>query len=81
MTKTEKLALQTLAKRIHSLASLENASFHIDKEQDEYIKRNIKPYMMWFESVAFDIEKVVELSEEHGLYKKNELEEIIRLNL
>lgn len=81
MTNLEKETLETLAKRIHSLASLENASFNANKEKDEYIKRIIRPYMMWFESVAFDIEKVVELTEEKGFIKKEQLEEIIRLNL
>ena len=59
MTKLEKEALLTLAKRIHLLASLENASFHADGEKDKQIKKSISPYMMWFESVAFDIEKIV----------------------
>ena len=82
MTKTEKLALQTLAKRIHSLASLENASFHIDKEKDEQTKKIISPYMMWFESVAFDLEKIVELADDkQDFIKKEQLDEIIRLNL
>ena len=82
MTNTEKIAITTLAKRIETLASLENASFHIDKEKDEQIKRAIKPYMMWFESVAFDLEKIVELSgQKNDFIKKEQLEEIIRLNL
>ena len=81
MTNTEKIALKTCAKRIEQLASLENASFHINYDKNEKIKRIIKPYMMWFESVARDIEKIVELSEEKGTFKQEELEEIIRLNL
>lgn len=81
MTNTEKLALTTCAKRIKSLASLERASFNSDKEKDEQIKKAIKPYMMWFESVAMDIERIVELTEKKGVFKKEELEEIIRLNL
>lgn len=39
MTNTEKVALKTLAERIHKLASLENASFNMDKEKDEQVKR------------------------------------------
>ena len=81
MTNLEKEALLSCAKQLNKLASLENASFHIDKEKDEYIKRTIKPYMMWFESVAFDIEKIVELTEEKGFIKKEQLDEIIRHNL
>ena len=80
MTNLEKEALLSCAKQLNKLASLENASFHIDKEKDEYIKRAIKPYMMWFESVAFDIEKIVELTEEKGFIKKEQLDEIIKYN-
>ena len=82
MTKTEKLALKTLANRIHSLASLENASFNRDEEKDKQVKKTISPYMMWFESVAFDLEKIVELADDkQDFIKKEQLEEIIRLNL
>lgn len=82
MTNLEKEALQVLAKRIHSLASLENASFNINKEKDEQIKKAISPYMMWFESVAFDLEKIIELADDkQDFIKKEQLEEIIRLNL
>lgn len=81
MTNTEKVALLGCAKRINKLASLENASFHMNPEEDERIKRAIKPYMMWFESVAMDIENIVELTEEKGFIKKEQLDEIIRHNL
>lgn len=38
--------------------------------------------MMWFESVAFDIEKIVELADDkQDFIKKEQLDEIIRLNL
>lgn len=82
MIKLEKEVLQTLSNRLQKLASLENASFNMDKEKDEQIKKAIKPYMMWFESVAFDLEKVVELADDkNDFIKKEQLEEIIRLNL
>ncbi len=81
MTNLEKEALLSCAKQLSKLASLENASFHINKEKDEYIKRAIKPYMMWFEMVAFDIEKIVELTEEKGFIKKEQLDEIIKHNI
>ena len=82
MTNLEKQALLTCVERLNKLASLENAGFHMDKEKDEYIKRAIKPYMMWFESVAMNIEKIVELSDnKQDFIKKEQLEEIIRLNL
>ena len=81
MTNLEKEALLSCVKRINNLSSLENASFHINPEEDERIKRAIKPYMMWFESVAMNIESIVELSEEKGFIKKEQLDEIIRHNL
>lgn len=81
MTNLEKEALLSCAKRLNKLASLENAGFHMNPEEDERIKRAIKPYMMWFESVATDIEKIVELTEEKGFIKKEQLDEIIKYNL
>lgn len=81
MTNLEKHALKTVAKEIRRLASLERAGFCSNKEKNEEIKRQIKPYMQWFESAANDIERIVELTEKSGPCKKYELEEIIRLNL
>ena len=81
MTNLEKEALLSCVKRLNKLASLENASFRMNQEEDERIKRAIKPYMMWFESVAMNIESIVELSEEKGFIKKEQLDEIIRHNL
>ena len=82
MTKLEKETLKILANRIKSLSSLENANFNINKEKDEEIKKAITPYMMWFESVAYDIEKIIELADDkQDFIKKEQLEEIIKLNL
>ena len=81
MTNLEKEALLSCAKRLNNLSSLENASFNMNQEEDERIKRAIKPYMMWFESVAMDIEKIVELTEEKGFIKKEQLDEIILHNI
>jgi hypothetical protein len=82
MTNLEKEVLQVLANRINKLASLENASFNMDEEKDKQVKKTISPYMMWFEAVAFDIEKIIELSgQKNDFIKKEQLEEIIRLNL
>ena len=81
MTNLEKEALLSCVKRLNKLASLENASFHMDKEKDAEIKKAITPYMTWFESVAMDIEKIVELTEEKGFIKKEQLDEIIKYNL
>lgn len=77
MTNTEKSALLSCAKRLEKLASLENASFHPDEEENKQIKERIRPYMMWFEIQAMHIEEIVELSEKSGIIKKNKLEEII----
>lgn len=81
MTNLEKEALVYCAERIEKLASLENAGFHMDKEEDEKIKKAITPYMTWFEIVAQEIKDIVELSDETGYHKKHRLEEIIRYNL
>ena len=81
MTNLEKGALLSCAKRLNKLASLENAGFHMDKEKDAEIKKAITPYMTWFESIAMDIEKIVELTEEKGFIKKEQLDEIIKYNL
>lgn len=82
MTKLEKEVLQTLSNRLKQLVSLERASFHMNNEKDEEIKKAVTPYMMWFESVAFDLEKVIELADDkQDFIKKEQLEEIIRLNL
>lgn len=81
MTNTEKFALNTLANRIKSLASMENAMLGNTKEESEEIKEKIRFYMHWFEHIADEIEDVVKLSEEKGYAKKERLEEIIRLNI
>lgn len=81
MTNLEKEALLSCAKRLNKLASLENAGFHMNKEEDEHIKKAVAPYMTWFESVAADIEKIVELTEEKGFIKKEQLDEIIKFNV
>lgn len=80
MTNTEKAALLSCAKRLEKLASLENACFHPNEEENKRIKKAIEPYMMWFEIQAMNIKEIVELSEKTGIIKKNKLEEIIRHN-
>lgn len=82
MTKLEKEVLQTLSNRLKQLASLERASFHMNNDKDEEVKKAVTPYMMWFESVAYDLEKVIELADDkQDFIKKEQLEEIVRLNL
>ena len=80
MTKLEKEALLTLANRLKDLASLERAGFSFDKDEDEKIKKAIKCYMHWFEGVAFEIEKIVELEDKPHYLKKYELNDIIHYN-
>ena len=52
MTKSEKRQIMMLAAEIKRLASLKNASFCMDAENDKHIKEEIKPYMEWFKCVA-----------------------------
>ena len=57
MTAGEKQAILAAANRIRELASLENAGFDLfHPGQDAYIKREIAPYMTWFECVAEGLE-------------------------
>lgn len=81
MTNLEKVALQSCADRLESLASLENAGFSFDKEEDAKIKEAIAPYMQWFDCIAENLRYIVKLDEEKDRWwKKHELEEIIRYN-
>lgn len=79
MNKQEKVIIQNCIKRINQLASLERAGFDTDKEKDEYIKKKIKPYMMWFEIVAMNIQELIDLQDEKDSYhKKYKMEELER---
>lgn len=79
MNKQEKAILQNYANRINQLASLERAGFDTDKEKDEYIKKKIKPYMMWFEIVAMNMQELIDLQDEKDSYhKKYKMEELER---
>ena len=81
MTNMEKIALKSCADRLEALASLENAGFSFNKEDDKRIKDAIKPYMMWFEIVAENIRDIVKLDEEKDRWwKQHKLEEIIHHN-
>lgn len=81
MTNLEIIAIKTIAERLLDLASLENACFDHNNEKDEYIKSKIRPYMSWFEGCAYYLEDIIDLSEnKKGWYKKEKLEEIIRLS-
>jgi hypothetical protein len=59
LTNSEVIQLQEIAERINVLASLENASFAMDKEKDAEIKEYIKPYMIWFKSEASELNKIL----------------------
>lgn len=79
MNKQEKVIVQNYIKRINQLASLERASFDTDKGKDEYIKKKIKPYMMWFEIVAMNMQELIDLQDEKDSYhKKYKMEELER---
>ena len=77
MNKQEKVIVQNCVKRINQLASLERASFNIDKEKDEKVKSTIRPYMTWFEIVADELQELIDLQEKKDSYfKKEKLEEL-----
>ena len=73
MTKGEKQAILSIAKRINELASLENARFDFRLENDEHIKKKIKPYMTWFELTAIYLEDIANAEttyEKHAAIKQ-----------
>lgn len=79
MTKQEKAILQNYANRINQLASLERAKFSCNEEKDNEVKKTIKPYMMWFEIVAMNIQEMIDLQDEKDSYhKKYKMEELER---
>ena len=69
MTKGEKQAVLTAAKRIRELASMKNARFAMTDEKDQTIKNGVRPYMGWFELVA---EKLETLVSAESTYQKKE---------
>ena len=81
MTNMEKVAFRSCADRLEVLASLENAGFSFDKDEDAKIKEAIRPYMQWFDCIAENLRYIVKLDDEKDRWwKKHELEEIIRYN-
>jgi len=66
MTKSEKLQIMMMAAEIKRLASLENASFCMDAENDKRIKEEIKPYMEWFKYVAFLMNDFAQVTDKIG---------------
>lgn len=73
MLKREERVIKEQVKRLKELASLENAGFHFAalpstiglnqeekmKVSNEAIKKEIKPYMMWFYLVAQKLEELL----------------------
>ena len=59
LSKDEIYKLKDIVSRLHELSSLERACFSSSKEKDEYIKEAIKPYMFWFESIAYELKEIL----------------------
>ena len=72
MTNLEKQAIQCCANELKRLASLKNCGY------PEEIKNRIKPYMMWFDMIAYELEEIIELTDKKGFVKKYGLEDIIK---
>ena len=78
MTKQELTVLKNCSERIKELASLEHASFNIDKEKDKAVKDTIRPYMMWFELVAIYLDDLQELTQRKSdCVKRWDMEELV----
>lgn len=68
LTKEDLSKLYMACNRIRSLASLENASFSANEEEDTEVKTAIRPYMMWFEGLANSVEDLLDGKEVDCLY-------------
>ena len=68
LTNEELTKLRMAADRIRELASLEKASFSISEAKDKEIKEAIKPYMMWFENLADNIDRLLDGKNPDYLY-------------
>lgn len=60
LSKDEITKLKDIENRLHELSSLERACFSSSKEKDDYIKDTIKPYMLWFKSIAYELKEILE---------------------
>ena len=76
MTKNERAAIQAAAKRIQELASLERAGFGMNAEKDKAIKDSVRPYMMWFEIVAMQLEDLAAAENKYQL--ENAIHELLK---
>lgn len=68
LTQEDILKLEMAVDRIRELASLEKAFFSINPEKDIAVKKEIRPYMMWFELVATGIEEILKGNEPRFSY-------------
>ena len=59
LTKVEIHVLEECVERIRELASMENANFSFDEEEDEKIKECVRLYMYWFTTEARKIELIL----------------------
>jgi hypothetical protein len=59
LTKEDLRVIRNELGRIKELASLENAMFCFDKEEDENVKKQIRPYMMWFDIAVDKMEEIL----------------------
>lgn len=76
MTKSERAAILAAAKRIQELASMENACFGMNAENDKLIKDGVRPYMMWFDIVAMHLEDMAEAEDKYQLERA--IQELLR---
>ena len=76
MTNKERAAIMAAAKRIRELASLERACFGMNAEKDKAIKDGVRPYMMWFEIAAMQLEDLAEAENKYQL--ENAIHELMR---
>ena len=59
LTNAEIHELRECVERIRELASMENANFSFDEEEDKKIKESVRLYMFWFATVASKIELIL----------------------
>lgn len=78
MTKAEITALKNIAHNIRYFTSLEHASFSSNEEEDAKIKEKIKPYMMWLELRAIEVDDVIKSQNMDNFDKRQTLEGIRR---
>lgn len=76
MTKQEIRIIKKCADRIDYLASLKHACFNANKEKDEKIKNEIRPYMLWFEIVSDTLDELLKAQDEEGYFRKLRLENL-----